>query len=88
MEGLLRNRDMNLEILQELTTILPADTYLIQFQNQEGSITMNGLSPSAEALIPKLEKSPLLKEVTPRGGTIIDPQTRKDRFNFAAKVER
>jgi Tfp pilus assembly protein PilN len=88
LEGLLRNRDMNLEILQELTTIFPADTYLIQFQNQEGSITMNGLSPSAEQLIPKLEKSPLLKEVTPRGGTIIDPQTRKDRFNFAAKVER
>jgi Tfp pilus assembly protein PilN len=88
LEGLLRNRDLNLEILQELTTILPADTYLIQYQNQEGSITMNGLSPSAEALIPKLEKSPLLKEVTPRGGTIIDPQTRKDRFNFAAKVER
>jgi hypothetical protein len=88
LEGLLRNRDMNLEILQELTTILPADTYLIQFQNQEGSITMNGLSPSAEALVPKLEKSPLLKEVMPRGGTIIDPQTRKDRFNFAAKVER
>ena len=88
LEGLLRNRDMNLEILQELTTILPADTYLIQYQNQEGSITMNGVSPSAEALIPKLEKSSLLKEVTPRGGTIIDPQTRKDRFNFAAKVER
>lgn len=87
-EALLRNRDMNLEILQELTSILPADTFLNNYQNQEGSITLTGSSPSAEALIPKLEASPLLKDVVQRGQVFKDAQTGKDHFTFAAKLER
>ena len=87
-ETLLRNRDRNLDILQELTNLLPADTYLANYQNQEGAITLTGMSPSAEALIPKLEASPLLKDVVQRGQVFKDAQTGKDHFIFAAKVER
>ena len=79
---------MNLEILQELTTLLPADTFLNNYQNQEGSITLTGSSPSAEALIPKLEASPLLKDVVQRGQVFKDQQTGKDHFTFALKLER
>jgi len=87
-ESLLRDRDMNLEILQELTSILPADTWLQNYQNQDGSITLTGISPSAEALIPKLESSPFLKDVTQRGQVFKDAQSGKDHFTIAAKRER
>lgn len=88
LEGLLRRRDMNLEILQELTAILPADTYLRIYRNQDCTISLQGVSASPEALIPALERSPLLMNVTQKGATYKDPQSGKDNFNFDAKCER
>lgn len=87
-ESLLRDRDLNLEILQDMTAILPPDTYLNNYQNQDGSITLTGISPSAEALIPKLEASRFLKDVVQRGQVFKDAQSGKDHFTFAAKRER
>jgi Tfp pilus assembly protein PilN len=88
VEDLLRARDMNLEILQELTTILPPDTFLSTYRNQDGTIQLAGSSGSSSELIPKLEKSPLLKDVAQRGATFRDAQTGKDRFTFEAKLEK
>ena len=88
IEGLMRKRDKNLEVLKELTAILPPDTFLNVYQNNDDNIQLSGLSPSAPDLIPKLEQSPLLKDVTPRGTIFKDAQTGKDRFTFAAKLER
>ncbi len=88
LEGLLRKRDMNLEVLQELTTVLPQDSYIQTYTNHDGSITIGGLSPSASDLIPKLEQSPLLKDVTQRGTIFKDAQNGKDHFNFEAKLEK
>jgi Tfp pilus assembly protein PilN len=88
MEELLSKRDMNLEILQELTTILPPDTYLSTFSNRDGTIQIAGSSGSSSDLIPKLEKSSLLKDVSTRGPIFKDPRTGKDRFTFEAKLEK
>jgi len=89
VEGLLRNRDLNLEVLRELTNLFPPDTYLTSYQmNQDGTLTINGLSPSVEALVPKLEGSPLLKDVVQTGQTYKDQASGKDRFVFKAKLER
>jgi len=87
-EELLRKRDMNLEILQELTNILPMDTYLLSYNNRDGTILMVGFSGSYSDLIPKLEQSPLLKDVVPKGTIYKDAQTGKDRFTIEAKLER
>lgn len=88
VEGALRQHDLNLEILQELTTILPQDTFLNVYMNQRGSVQLSGSSANAPDLIPKLERSPLLQSVVQRGTVFKDAQTGKDRFNFDAKVER
>lgn len=88
LEDLLRRKDMNLEILRELTSILPADTFLTTYTYREGKIQMAGLSGSASDLLSKLEKSPLLKDVTQRGQISKDAQTGKERFSFEATLER
>ena len=88
VEELLRSRDVNLEILRELTTILPPDTYLNTYSNRDGSIQIGGFSGSPYDLMPKLEKSPLLKDVVQRGSILPDSQTGKDRFSFEMKVEK
>jgi general secretion pathway protein L len=88
VESLLRGRDMNLEILRELTTILPSDTYLNSYSNRDGAIQIGGYSLSAYDLMPKLEKSPILKDVIQRGTIIKDNPTGKDRFSFEMKLEK
>jgi Tfp pilus assembly protein PilN len=87
-EELLRKRDMNLEIMRELTILLPTDTFLSTYQYRDGTITLTGSSNSSSDLIPKLEKSSLLKEVVQKGPIFPDGQTGKDRFTFEAKLEK
>jgi Tfp pilus assembly protein PilN len=88
VEEVLHKRDMNLEILQELTTILPPDTFLSTYSNRDGNIQLTGASGSSSDLIPKLEKSLLLKDVVPKGPMFKDGQTGKDRFTLEAKREK
>jgi Tfp pilus assembly protein PilN len=88
IEEILSNRDMNLEILRELTTKLPADTFLKTYAWRDGTIQISGLSGSASDLIPELEKSPLLKGVVPRGVFYKDQATGKEVINFDAKLEK
>lgn len=87
-EDLFKRRDMNLEALSELTAILPSDTFLSVYSNKEGTIQISGSSAAAPDLIPKLEKSPLFKDVQQRGQVFRDAQTGKDRFIFEMKLER
>jgi Tfp pilus assembly PilM family ATPase/Tfp pilus assembly protein PilN len=87
IESLFRSKDKNLYVLQELTTMLPDDTYLYNYRNQEGRITISGLGGSASDLIPLLESSPLLKEVAVQGNIQRDNLTGKDRFTIIAKLE-
>jgi len=88
VEGVLRQRDMNLEVLRELTTILPPDTFITSYDNPNGNITISGASPSPPDLILKLERSPVLMNVVPQGTVFKDQQTGKDRFTFQMKLER
>lgn len=88
IEDLLRERDMNLEVLRELTTVLPTDTFLTTYTYRDGKIQLAGSSGSAPDLLSKLEKSPLLKDVTQRGQISKDAKTGKERFSFEAMLER
>ena len=87
LEGRVRNRDSNLELLQELTTILPQDTFLSMYTNRDCTITINGATSTPD-LIAKLERSPWFKSVVQRGEVFRDVQTGKDRFTVEAKCEK
>jgi len=87
LELIVGKRDMNLEVLKDLSNILPLDTYLSNYSNQDGTIQLSGTGNSASDLIKKLEESQYLKEVQTTGATIIDPQTQKERFTIKAKLE-
>jgi Tfp pilus assembly protein PilN len=90
VEEVLNRRDQNLELLRELTTLLPADTYLTLYRNQDCTLSLNGQSPptSSSDLIPKLEKSPLIKDVVTTTATFKNSQTGKDMFQLSAKCEK
>jgi Tfp pilus assembly protein PilN len=88
IENLLKNKDRNLEILKELTIILPDDTFLQSYSNRDGSIQLVGYSGSSSDLAIKLDKSPILKDVVQKGIISKDSSSGKDRFNFEAKLEK
>jgi Tfp pilus assembly protein PilN len=88
IEKLLNNKDSNLEILKELTLILPDDTFLQSYSNRDGIIQLVGLSGSSSDLAIKLDKSPLLKDVVQKGTISKDSMSGKDRFTFEAKLEK
>jgi len=88
IEELLKSRDMNLEVLRELTAKLPDDTYVTTYRYQDGNIQLSGQSSSASDLIPMLLKSPLLKEVGARGNFYKNQATGKEQFNLEAKLGR
>jgi len=76
-EAMVQKRDMNLEILRELTTILTPDTFLQNYTNKDGNIQITGYSSNSSDVIPNLVKSPLLKDVKQRGMSYLDPQKKK-----------
>jgi hypothetical protein len=83
--GNLGKKDRNLEILRELTLVLPRDTYLNAYTNHDGTIHLVGLSGSASDLIPKLESSPLFNEV--RAKAPFRNLGDKDLFVIEAKLK-
>ena len=88
VEQLLGQRDKNLEILRELTTILPSDTFLNSYNYRDETIRIGGSSGSSSDLISNLEDSPLLKDVTTSGPIYKEPRTGNDRFTFSAHLEK
>jgi len=87
IENLYRKQDMNLEVLDELTQLLPIDTYLFSYTYRDGKISIGGYSNSASDLILMLESSPLLRDVGQRGSTTRDQRTGKERFQLEATLE-
>ncbi len=87
LEKVLRAKDKNLEVLQELTAILPLDTYITNYWYRDSGIEISGMSGSASDLVPRLEKSPILKEVAQKG-SVSKNATGKYQFSIEMKLER
>jgi general secretion pathway protein L len=73
-------------VLNELTELLPEDTWLNSFQYANRKIQIQGLSPSASALIGILEESPHFKQVSFISPVIPDRESGQDRFQIAMNV--
>ncbi len=89
-EANLFRHDQNLELLRELTALLPADTYLTLYRNHDCTLSLNGQSPptSTSGLISKLEKTPLIRDVVFATATFKNAQTGNDMFQLSAKCEK
>lgn len=82
--------DQNLEILKELTGLLPREAVLLTYCNRDCAIQLSGLFPPSSSydVMEQLEKSPFLKDVTSAGSIFLDLATGKERAHFSAKCEK
>ncbi len=73
-------------LLNEITRLLPDDTWLLQIRVFDDQLTMAGYSSAASALIPVLEASDLLAEVRFEAPVTLDGRIELERFNLSAQI--
>ena len=79
-------RPTTVEVLDELTRRLPANTYLEKVGMEGDRLTVIGYSPEASALVARLEGSKLWRAPALSGALQPDPRTRLDRFTLVADL--
>ena len=74
----------SVEIVNELTRLLPDDTWLSQLQLQAGAVELKGISRAASSLIALLEESDLLRDV--RFSSPVTLTGGGERFHVTASI--
>jgi len=77
-----------LRIINEVTRILPDDTWIDRFDLSGPEIRLQGQSASAAALIPMLESSSILRNAKFRSPIVQNPRTNAERFHLSAELEQ
>jgi len=88
---LVRKRQSTLSVLQiinEVTRILPDDTWISRFDLNGSEIQLQGQSSSAEALISMLESSTIFRNARFRSPVVQNPRTNAERFHLSAEIEQ
>ena len=88
---LIEKRQQNIfviELLNELTTILPDGTWVEQLTIKDGEAQIRGQSREASMLIGLVEASDFFHNVTFRSPVIADRRTGRDRFYLSAQIGR
>jgi len=81
------NRPTTLDILSELTQILPQNTWLTRVRITEATVNIEGYSDSATGLLPKLEASKYFKKTGFASPTFRDRRQNADRFIIKMETE-
>ncbi len=80
-------RRMSLDILKELTAILPKSAWLSRVRITETNVELEGYATSATGLLSKVEASPLFRKVEFSSPTFRDTRMNADRFNVKMEIE-
>ncbi|SEK45555.1 general secretion pathway protein L [Pseudoxanthomonas sp. GM95] len=79
-------RPTTVEVLDELTRLLPDNTYLEKVSIEGDRLLLIGLSPEAPGLVKVLEGSKLWTSPALTGALQMDRRTRLDRFSMTAQL--
>lgn len=77
-----------LNLLRQLTAILPEDTWLERLQIKGDTLQLNGQSAKASALAGIIEASRLFNSASFTSPITTDPRTSKERFMLGAQIAR
>ena len=75
-----------IELLADITRLLPEDTYLDRLVINQTSVQMQGKSQNAQRLIELVNQSELLDDAAFRGSTRLDARTGLEIFEINAKI--
>jgi len=75
-----------IKIIDELTQLVPDDTWLTRFSILKGEIQLQGESNTASSMIPVIESSNNFTEARFRSPVTRNNISNKDKFNLTAKL--
>jgi Tfp pilus assembly protein PilN len=81
------DRIMTLNIIRELTSILPKNAWLSRAKITTASVDIEGYAATATELLPKLEASTYFRKVEFASPTIRDAKMNAERFNIKMEIE-
>jgi len=81
------DRIMTLDIIKELTTILPRTAWVSRVKVTATSVDIEGYAGAATELLPKLEASKYFGKVEFASSTTRDARMNADRFNIRMEIE-
>ena len=87
MVELKQARPPAIELLDEVTRLLPDSTWLLHFAYRGERVNLAGYSAKPTDLIGLLERSDLLEEVVFTSPVTMDLRVGRERFNLSARVE-
>lgn len=87
IKGFKEDKPMALNMLKELTTILPRNTWVTRVRITETGVDLEGYSSSATGLLSKLEASRYFKKSEFSSPTFRDTRMNADRFNIKMAIE-
>jgi general secretion pathway protein L len=80
-----KSTQLALEVINEITRILPDDTWITRLDMDERGIQVQGQSLAAAALIPLIESSPMLDNARFRSPVTKIPRAQEERFHLSAE---
>lgn len=83
-----RRQPVIIQVLDEVSRVLPDDMWLQQVQVRDNEVMMMGFADGSQRLIEILNDSPLLDDAEFRGSITVDPATGQERFNARATITR
>jgi general secretion pathway protein L len=81
-----RRQPVTIQVLDEVTRVLPDDIWLQQLQVRGNELNMQGLADGSQRLIELINDSELLTDAEFRGSVNIDPASGRERFNALARI--
>lgn len=73
-------------LLNELTALLPDETWLYRFEVKGGKVHLQGISEAASSLIARIEESGLFRKARFSSPVTQDGSTGQERFNLTADI--
>lgn len=74
------------QVVNELTLLIPDDTWVSNFELREGVVHLHGQSTASAALIPLIDASPLFRNVSFRSPVTQNRQNNTERFHISAEL--
>jgi len=81
------SRVMTMNLLREMTAVLPKDTWLSRLRITDSTVEIEGYAASATEILPKLETSGHFKRVEFAASTSRDTRLNADRFTIKMEIE-
>ncbi|TAN45583.1 MAG: hypothetical protein EPN22_02155 [Nitrospirae bacterium] len=87
VEGFKKKRHMTVDVIKELTSVLPSSVWLTRSRITDPGVELEGYAVTATEMLPKLEASKYFRKAEFASPTVRDAKLNSDRFTLKMEFE-